>query len=341
MAFTKTILQRSPSRATVKIISDATADVSVITLKSGVTLGATGVLNFTKTTGQPIAFIGYSSGTTLYVSATNGNSLIVGSVLSTSGGFTAGTVVTAIGTFAGGYQSYTISISQSVGSAGVGQVTGSTIANGGLIQRASGSWVTDFGTAANYAGNANNINGNMLATNGLASASGTATSVLGQICVSITAGPTNAGNIRHYSIIGYAQTSAANDTILVSQLTPVPVSEASVTPTINAYYSDLLCSGQTITGTPTANINNVWISTLTGANSLIKRNGVTVIGLYGGGGEYTDKPPCAPITDNNSFDIFVYWFNASQGGAAVLEIIKIDGFGDVQPNVTQHGPVGY
>ena len=225
MAYTKTILQRSSTRNTVKIVAAAQTDTATIFLKSTVTLGATSTIAF---------------------------------ALPTAG-------------------------------------------NGGTITRTSGSWITDY-TSATFA-NGGGLN------------------VLGQIVYVAGAGA-DTTNQKHYSIIGMTAT-----VLTVSVMTPVMKVESGLTVTSSAYYSDLLCPGQTIPGTPSANITNAWASTLTTGGAILTRNSVITIGLYGGGGDYGSKPPCIPLAENNTNDIVVTWqTGSSTGGALVVEMSKMDGF---------------
>lgn len=239
MAYTKSIIQKSPGRAIVKVVASAQTDSTTIFLKSAVSLGATGNLAFALGDG--------------------------------------------------------------------------TSSNGGTITRTSGSWITDFTNAA-------------FATNG-ASASTGSTLLPGQ-SVYVAGAGANALNQKHYSIIAITAL-----TITVSALTPVKVAESGLTVTSTAYYSDVLSAGQTIPGTPLVNITNAWASTVTGGGAVFTRNSVVALGLYGGGGDYGEHPPCGPIAENNGSDVVVTWQTGSTtGGVAVVELAKIDGFGDTQPN---------
>ena len=76
---------------------------------------------------QPCSFTGSISGTTLTVSAITGGSLQVGSIIGGNSNITAGTKITAFGSGSGGNGTYTVNISQSIGSEGM-----SGGANGGI-----------------------------------------------------------------------------------------------------------------------------------------------------------------------------------------------------------------
>ena len=82
--------------------------------------------------------------------------------------------------------------------------------------------------------------------------------------------------------------------------------------------TDILGNGQSVQGTPTANITKIWYSAPSSSYVEIKRNSVIVATLYG-----HDTISEFGFSENNTSDIVV---NLKAGGTVIIEIAKLSGY---------------